>query len=138
MEHPVLKARSRLLRHHRPYWGQTGATPTPQVPWRNRRILLLQLIAKKGDEGVCVNRKYCFNTTDRSGQAKDLRRLITQGLAELTNEKYGTPRSRYRYVRLTEVGKKLLAGLALKAEVRVPYAKRTAGLADFQQRNPKR
>lgn len=103
---------------------------SPQLPWRERRVLLAQKIAGRGESGLPVNIKWNLKTYED----KDLKRFIKEGYGILnhkntpvhwTLDKTGKGHQNYKTVSLTELGNKLLPKLEVK-RVAEPYAKRNA------------
>lgn len=95
---------------------------TAQPPWSERRLWWLQKVvdetaraAKYGfARGMIVNVGGFYKTNTRERTAYELRRLISEGLLVLSNQKqyrWGAGRGHsksYRWINITEAGKKLL------------------------------
>lgn len=123
------------------YRGLAGVTPTPQVPWNQRRLALIEKINSRGETGLVVNLKYTLKTNTNEGTSKDIRRLISEGFAVMTH-KTGKPlaldnRKRkggkeHKSLLLTEKGRALLPSAAPEATPG-PYAKRKLAMAEFLQ-----
>lgn len=83
------------------YKRRCGGEAVPQKPWVERKTdILLQLL--KHADGKEVNGKHRWNTTHSSQLSEDLRRLLKEGLVELTNK--AGRHSSYRKLRFTREG----------------------------------
>jgi len=113
------------------YRGRAGVAAEPQKPWTERKIALLQHVLAKGGS-IQVNRTWCLNTTAHNTHARDLRRLVREGLLDDQAKLYTSRRTSYRQLTLTEKGR---AAIPTKPEPRLaqPYAKRNADLALMAQ-----
>ena len=125
---PFNPSRPRL---HRLYRGRAGVPAEPHKPWSQRKLAILQHVEAKGGS-IQVNRTWCATTTSNAQHARDLRRLIQEGLLDDQAKLYTSRRTSYRQLTLTEKGKAAIP-TAPQPRVSEPYAKRNADLALMTQ-----
>lgn len=113
------------------YRGRAGVAAEPQKTWTERKLALLRHVEAKGGS-IQVNRTWCVNTTANNQHARDLRRLIKEGLLDDQAKLYTSRRTSYRQLTLTEKGKAAIPA-APQPRVAEPYAKRNADLALMNQ-----
>lgn len=109
------------------YRGRAGVAAEPQKTWSQRKLAILQHVEAKGGS-IQINRTWCATTTSNAQHARDLRRLIQEGLLDDQAKLYTSRRTSYRQLTLTEKGKAAIP-TAPQPRVSQPYAKRNADLA---------
>lgn len=109
------------------YRGRAGVAAEPQKTWTQRKLALLRYVEAKGG-AIQVNRTWCVNTTANNQHARDLRRLIREGMLDDQAKLYTSRRTSYRQLTLTENGKAAIPA-SPAPRVAEPYAKRNADLA---------
>ena len=112
-------------------WG--AVWPDPQLPWAERRLVLLRDLVLREEGGTGEGIDYAPKGRTRLHKSREITRLIEEGLAVLTHK---TRRAQPRWSGGGRQTKRLEATPAGKALVAVPpaprvaepYAKRRAGL----------
>ena len=110
------------------YSRPAGAAPTPQTPWRTRRLEWVRLMAPTELGGMGKRFELGDQHPDARTREKDLARLIEEGLAIQEGKpqhKRGVWSHKRKFVVLTEAGLMLWETVRpQEARVAEPYAKR--------------
>lgn len=67
----------------------------PQAPWNERKEKIIEQIRSSPLRQMSVNRKYCVQLKDNHLEARDLRRLIKEGVLVLVRQHWATSASSY-------------------------------------------